>query len=194
MQESFNNSKQLLLVAIPLTHPNPAARIVIATDAVLQQREPRGSRPLGFLSRKLTPAELKYAAFDRELAAFATIQHFQELLKCRSFQLWTDHKPLVAALESAATPKPPRRQRQMAYISEYTMVVGTPPAQATWSPTCSPAPPSRHLKCHQPHQAYFRYRGSPQQPLRGLLLKRHLPQEICRTPPPAPPRQPPLHH
>ncbi len=81
-----------------------------------------------FFSRKLTPAELKYAAFDRELlAAFATIQHFQELLECRSFQLWTDHKPLVATLESAATPKPPRRQRQMAYISEYTTdVVHTP--------------------------------------------------------------------
>ena len=118
MQENFDNSKQLLLVAVPLVHPDPPARIVVAATAsdthiggVLQQREPRRWRPLGFYSRKLIPAELKYAAFDRELlAAFTTIQHFQELLECHSFQLWTDHKLLVTAPESASTPKPPRRQ------------------------------------------------------------------------------------
>ena len=55
MQESFINSKHLLLAAIPLAHPDPAARIVVAANAsdthiggVLQQREPRGWRPLGF--------------------------------------------------------------------------------------------------------------------------------------------------
>ena len=57
MQESFDNSKSLLLAAIPLAHPDPAARIVVAADAsdthiggVLQQRETRGWRPLGFLA------------------------------------------------------------------------------------------------------------------------------------------------
>ena len=154
MQESFTNSKQLLLAAIPLAHPNPVARIVVAADAsdthiggILQQHEQRGWRPLGFFSRKLTPAELKYAAFDRELlAAFALTHHFQELLKCRSFQLWTDHKPLVAALESAATPKPPRRQRQMAYILEYTTdVVHTPGTSNVVADLLSPPhPPKRH--------------------------------------------------
>ena len=48
----------------------------------------------------------------------------------------------------------------------------TLPAPATWSPTCSPAPPHRR-KCHQLHQAKFRYRGSHRQLLRGPLLKRH---------------------
>ena len=33
MQESFDSSKQLLLAAIPLAHPDPAARIVVAADA-----------------------------------------------------------------------------------------------------------------------------------------------------------------
>ena len=54
MQESFN-SKQLLLATIPLAHPDPAARIVVAAAAsnthigvALQQRKPRGWRPLGF--------------------------------------------------------------------------------------------------------------------------------------------------
>ena len=55
MQESFDSSKQLLLAAIPLAHPDPAAGIVVAADAsdthiggVLQQRDTRGWRPLGF--------------------------------------------------------------------------------------------------------------------------------------------------
>ncbi len=77
------------------------------------------------------------------MAAFATIQHFQDLLECRSFQLWTDHKPLVAALESAATPKPPRRQRQMAYISEYTTyVVHTPSTSNVVADLLSRPPPT----------------------------------------------------
>ena len=57
MQESFDNSKHLLLAAIPLVHPDPAARIVVAADAsdthiggVLQQRKSCGWRPLGFLA------------------------------------------------------------------------------------------------------------------------------------------------
>ena len=110
----------------------------------MRQREPRGWRPLGFFSRKLTPAELKYATFDRELlAAYATIQHFQELLECCSFQLWTDHKPLVAALESAATPKTPRRQRQMAYILEITTdMVHTPGTSNVVADMLSRPPPA----------------------------------------------------
>ncbi len=77
-------------------------------------------RPLGFFSRKL-PAEMRYAAFDRELlATHDTIKHFQPLLEARLFQLWTDHKPLVAALASSTTPTPAPRQRQMAFISEHT--------------------------------------------------------------------------
>ena len=53
MQRSFNGSKQLLLAAIPLAHPDPVAKIVIAASNthigdILQQREKYGWRPLGF--------------------------------------------------------------------------------------------------------------------------------------------------
>ncbi len=77
--------------------------------------------PPGFFSRKLTPTEIRYAAFGRELlAAHYTIKHFQPLLEARLFQLWTDHKNLVAALASPTTPTPTRRQCQMAFIAEHT--------------------------------------------------------------------------
>ncbi len=64
---------------------------------------------------------MRYTAFDRELlAAQDTIKHFLPLLEARQFQLWTDHKPLVAAFSSHTTPTPARRQWQMAFISEHT--------------------------------------------------------------------------
>ena len=59
MQESFDNSKQLLLAIVLLAHPDPAARIVVAADAsdthiggILQQCKPCGQRPLGFFKQE----------------------------------------------------------------------------------------------------------------------------------------------
>jgi len=98
--------------------------------------------PLGFFSRKLSAVEVKYATFDRELlAAHDTIRHFRELLEARPFQLWTDHKPLVAAFQSAATPTPPRRQRQMAFISEYTTDIRHTPGSDNVVADCLSRPP-----------------------------------------------------
>ena len=70
--------------AVPLAHPNPTARILVAADAggVFEQVENGSNRPLGFFSRKLSPTEMRYAAFDRELlAAHDTIKHFLLLLE-----------------------------------------------------------------------------------------------------------------
>ena len=109
MSASFPASKQLLVEAVPLAHPDPAARILVAAAAasdthiggVLEQVENGSNRPLGFFSRKLSATEMRYAAFDRELlAANDTIKHFLPLSEARQFQLWTDHKPLVAAFSS----------------------------------------------------------------------------------------------
>jgi hypothetical protein len=113
---------------VPLTHPLPDAVLSLATDAsdthiggVLQQREGGSWRPLGFFSRKLSAAEHKYSTFDRELlASFCAIRHFRFMLEGRHFQLWTDHKPLLAALDRVAQPWTPRQQRQLAFIAECT--------------------------------------------------------------------------
>ena len=43
-------------------------------------------QPLSFFSKKLTPAETRYSAFDRELlAVYATIRHFRHNLEGRYF-------------------------------------------------------------------------------------------------------------
>ena len=77
--------------------------------------------PLGFFSRHLTQAQIKYSAFDKELyAAFAAIKHFRHSLECARFQLRTDHKPLQMALRRVGDPWSPRQCRQLAWISEFT--------------------------------------------------------------------------
>ena len=40
-----------------------------AVGAVLQQKVENVEKPLAFFSRKLTPSETKYSAFDRKLLA-----------------------------------------------------------------------------------------------------------------------------
>ncbi len=58
MTVSFAASKRLLVDTVPLAHPDPTARIVVAADAsdthiggVLQQVKNDAHRPLGFFSR-----------------------------------------------------------------------------------------------------------------------------------------------
>ena len=127
-QVSFMAIKAALVEAVPLSHLLPHAELSLATDAsdthiggVLQQREVKGWRLLGFFSKKLSSTECKYSMFDQELlAAFTSIRHFRYALEDRQFQLWTDHKLLFVALHRVSEPWTPRQQRQLAFIAECT--------------------------------------------------------------------------
>ena len=128
LEAAFTAAKRALVAAVPLAHPIPGTTLSLATDAsdthvggVLQQKVGTAWQPLGFFSHKLSKTEGNYSTFDRELlAAFAGIRHFRSRLEGREFQLWTDHKPLVAALHRVSPPWSGRQQRQLAYIAEYT--------------------------------------------------------------------------
>jgi hypothetical protein len=125
-QESFQKAKQLLAAVMPLQHASPTAELSLATDAsdthigsVMQQKSGTHWRPLGFFSRKLTDTESRYSTFDRDLlAAQAAIKYFHHFCEGRSFQLWTDHKPLVSCV---SIPISPRQQRHLAFISEFNV-------------------------------------------------------------------------
>ena len=108
LQQSFDAIKAALATATLLAHPLPQAELSLATEAsdthisgVLQQKEVKGWRPLGYFSKKLSSTEIK-------------------ALEGRLFQLWTDHKPLLAALHRVSEPWTPRQQRQLAFIAECT--------------------------------------------------------------------------
>jgi hypothetical protein len=55
------------------------------------------------------------------LVAFAAIGHFRRFCDGRSFQLWTNHKPLVTALSLVSVPYLPRQQHHLAFVSEFNV-------------------------------------------------------------------------
>ena len=90
--DSAFSAAKLLLSAVPvLTHPVPGAAVSLSVDAsdshvgAVHQQKLHGSwAPLAFYSKKLSSAESKYSAFDRELlAAYSSIRHFRFLLEAR---------------------------------------------------------------------------------------------------------------
>jgi len=109
-QLAFDAAKVALSEAVMLVHPHPPAATCITTDAsnlavgaVLEQFIHGQRRPISFFSKKLSPAELKYSAFDRELlAAYLAVRHFQYFVEGRVFHINTEHKPLTFALHSSA--------------------------------------------------------------------------------------------
>jgi hypothetical protein len=102
--------------------------IALITDAssthigtLLQQRRFQQSwRPLAFFSQKLSPAESRYSAFDRELlAVHSAVLHFRHLLEGRQFTIFSDHKPLTGALSRVSEPRSDRQRRQLSFIVEF---------------------------------------------------------------------------
>ena len=125
---AFIESKQILANATLLVHPDHAAPLNITCDdsdfaigGVLQQYINNVWQPLSFFSKKLTPAETRYSAFDRGLSAvYATIRHFRHNLEGRYFFVNTNHKPLTFVM-SSVTERPSLRQaKQLAFIAEFT--------------------------------------------------------------------------
>ena len=107
---AFEKSKSDLLNATMLAYPAPGARIYLAADAsdnavgaVLQQQLPDGTmQPLGFLSRRLDPAQIKWSIFGRELlAVYLGVHHFAYFLEGAQFIIQTDHQALISAAASA---------------------------------------------------------------------------------------------
>ncbi len=127
MDGAVHAAKAALSKATLLAHPLPAAELGLAVDAsadhvgaVLQQRT-AAWQPLGFFSKKLEPAQIKYSAFDRELLACCLgIRHFRFMVEGRKFAVFTDHKPLTHALFRVQEPWTARQSRQLSYVAEFT--------------------------------------------------------------------------
>ena len=72
-------------------------------------------------SRQLRKPERNYATFDRELLGIhLAVKHFNYFLEGRPITIFTDHKPIVAALNKASEPASGRQARQLAAIAEAT--------------------------------------------------------------------------
>ncbi len=103
-QCAFDECKELLTSDKVLVHYDPQLSLTLACDAsaygigaVLQHTMPNGEEhPIAYASRTLSPAEKKYSQIEKEaLSVIYGVKKFHQYLWGRSFNLMTDHKPLV---------------------------------------------------------------------------------------------------
>lgn len=126
--DAFEASKEGVAQAASLAHPKmdePLAVFCDASDfavgAALQQYLDGGWQPLSFFSKKLSPAERNYSAYDRELLAiYLAIKHFRHMIEARNFTIFTDHKPLTFAFRHKTSQVSPRQFRYLDFISQFT--------------------------------------------------------------------------
>lgn len=99
--EAFEKTKSLADAAM-LVHPHIGAKLRIVSDAfdlamgaVLEQGERDTWEPLAFFSRKFSPSQTRYSAYDRELTAiFESIKYFRHFIEGREFKI----KPITNRL------------------------------------------------------------------------------------------------
>ena len=119
----FQAAKEALRSTTGLAFPRPQAKLALMVDTsaehvgvALQHRATPAApwEPLGFFSKKLDAAQVRYSAYDQELLACVQgIRHFCFMLEGRRFTLYTDHKPLTYALSKVAEPWTPRQCRHL---------------------------------------------------------------------------------
>lgn len=127
-EEAFKQSKEELANAVTLFYPKDDASLSLHTDAsdtsvgaVVNQLINNELQPLGFYSKKLTIAQQKYSAYDRELTAiYQSIIHFKFLLEGRKFIIFTDHKPLTFAFKQTPEKASPRQLRHLDLIGQFS--------------------------------------------------------------------------
>ena len=124
--EAFNKSKTDLADASYLAHPAPNEPLYLAADAsdtavaavLYGKSAANGMRPLGFFSRRLNSAQLKWTLFSRELlAVYLATKHFSYFLEGSLFTIQTDHRALVRAAANAKPRESAREVRHLQYLT-----------------------------------------------------------------------------
>ena len=130
LQQSFLAMKQALNQHSVLYLPDVDKPFILQTDAsgtgigvaLLQKREDGESpKPIAFWSRKLTPAETRYATIEREcLAIIEGVKKFHSYLYGSTFDIETDHQPLSYLRTYSATNKNGRLTRWSLFLQDYS--------------------------------------------------------------------------
>lgn len=128
LDDAFKACKSSLSRAALIAHPNSSAPLAMVTDAsdtsigsVLQQQVAGHWQPLGFFSKKLTAAQVKYSAYDRELLAiYESVKYFRFMVEAKPFFVLTDHKPIISIFKKSLDACSPRQFRYIDFISQFT--------------------------------------------------------------------------
>lgn len=126
--DAFQQCKKDLAQATLLAHPRENTPLILHTDASetavgasLQQECGQQILPIAFFSKKLSQAQQKYSAYDRELlAVYESVKYFKEILQGQEVIIKTDHKPLIYAFKQRSDKATPRQARQLDLIAQFS--------------------------------------------------------------------------
>ncbi len=112
-QKAFEDLKEKLVTSPILVKANLCKRFILETDAsqhhvaaVLLQYDDEGlPRVVGYFSKKLNQAEVRYSATDREeLAIVLACRQFHHYLWGTRFAIRTDHQPITTVFSVPSHP------------------------------------------------------------------------------------------
>jgi cleavage and polyadenylation specificity factor subunit 1 len=112
LHRAFDECKASLSRTTLLAHPDPSAPLAFLMDAststlgaVLQQRV-NAWQPLALFSKKVSPVQQKYSAYDRELLAiYEAVKHFRHIQEAQAHHILL---PAKVGQMLTATLQPPR--------------------------------------------------------------------------------------
>lgn len=125
---AFKKCKDDLLSATTLGFPSSSQPIALMVDAsniaigaVLNQHSNGAWKPLAYFSKKLSPSQIKYSTYDRELLGiYEAIKYFRHMIEGRVFTIFTDHKPLIFAFHQRSDKASPRQLRHLDFIGQFS--------------------------------------------------------------------------
>ena len=135
----FDKVKKTLVASPVLALYDPNRETVLSADAschglgavLLQRQSTDNLQPVAFISRSMTPAEMRYAQIEKEALAFTwACERLADYLVGMEFHIQTDHKPLVPLFSSKHLEELPLRvQRFKMRMMRFKFTIGHVPGK-----------------------------------------------------------------
>ena len=142
-EHAFKMLKQLLTSDKVLTPYDPNKKSMLAVDAcnyglgaAIFQETDKGWQPIAYASKSLSDTERRYAIIEKEaLAVVWGCERFAQYLIGREFEIQSDHRPLLACLQTKRLDElTPRLQRLKLRLSRFDYKITYVPGKEHFVP------------------------------------------------------------